>query len=68
MDFWNIDFDFLALLKDWRFVLPEDLLETARNFARLAVSTCAASTVLKSASVGVSSTAEQPEPTQVPEA
>ena len=46
MDFWNIDFDFLALLADWQFVLPEDLLETARNFARLAVSTCAASTVL----------------------
>ena len=36
---------FLALLQDWQFVLPEDLLETARNFARLAVSASAASTV-----------------------
>ena len=45
MDFWNIDFDFLALLADWQFILPEDLLETARNFARLAVRASAASTV-----------------------
>ena len=45
MDFWNIDFDFLALLRDWNVVLPEDLLETARNFARLAVRASAASTV-----------------------
>ena len=45
MDFWNVDFDFLALLADWQFILPEDLLETARNFARLAVRASAASTV-----------------------